>query len=474
MLVQCPACDRHFDVPKDALKPDGRNLKCAGCGHLFFQTVPESAYEDTKTPVKIAEDVVGTEPLFQPREDSEQEDETLTLSQTKSDERATSSEELKENDLDDDRELKELLNDAESEQQQAPGKNGASLEEISMDEDDVTLLSTPEADEWATTMEELKEIDLENDPELHALEETDEASDQETLLAENSADAASHFEEPDQDSWSEEEDPWPDEENDPEENEADLLLSEIDQDDLAIALPEEEEEEVLPEKELHINLPEEEEEEVLPEKELYIDLPEKNEEILKEKASPEKQILPAVSPILAKTLPQTDGELMDKGRWDNLKNTSKKVWALAALLLLTLTYGLVSQTEWGTVALINARSSYRLLSLESQWRNHAVGGLLLIQGEVENNSRSSAPPLVYISLMDKNNHVLLAAQSIPGRVVDTKILDDTGQQAIREIVSLQGQGRTPAELVWKGTTMPFQAVFVNPPEEAAHFQVDFK
>ena len=475
MIVQCNKCDRHFDVPEDALKPNGRNLKCASCGHIFFQAVPEG--ENAQAPVKISEETEEEAVPTVKIAENLLEDETLALSQTESDEWATPSDALKEIDLDGDRELNELLGDTPTpadtmQQKQAPAMDEEPMDEISMDEfpeelsmdEDAALLATPETDEWATTSDDLKEIDLENSPELRELEETDEASDQETLLAENSVDEPSHFqEEAEEDSWSDEEDPWPDEDDELEENETDLV-------DLPIDLSKAKE--PLLEGDLQIDLPEEEEtllEEVLP-----VVLSEKVEEIPEKPVSLKERMMPAVSPVLAKAYPQTDGEPLDKGRWADWKNSSKKVWAVAALLLLSLSFGLVSHTEWGTVALVNARSPYRLLSLESQWRQHSVGGLLLVQGEVENNSRSSAPPLVYISLMDKDNHVLLAAQSIPGRVVDIKILDDTGQQAIREIVSLQGQGRTPAELTWKGKTMPFQAVFVNPPEEAAHFQVDFK
>lgn len=45
MIVACPACERNFRIPDTAFdkKPEGRNLKCGGCGHTWFQKKPEEA-----------------------------------------------------------------------------------------------------------------------------------------------------------------------------------------------------------------------------------------------------------------------------------------------------------------------------------------------------------------------------------------------------------------------------------------------
>lgn len=40
MLISCPRCETQFDVPEDALGAKGRTLKCARCGHKWFQTAP--------------------------------------------------------------------------------------------------------------------------------------------------------------------------------------------------------------------------------------------------------------------------------------------------------------------------------------------------------------------------------------------------------------------------------------------------
>lgn len=39
MLISCPNCTTNFSVPDKALQPAGRTLKCAKCGHKWFQSV---------------------------------------------------------------------------------------------------------------------------------------------------------------------------------------------------------------------------------------------------------------------------------------------------------------------------------------------------------------------------------------------------------------------------------------------------
>lgn len=51
MLIGCPACETNFSVPDKALQPKGRTLKCAKCGHKWFQLPP-------------ADDFAAPEPVF--------------------------------------------------------------------------------------------------------------------------------------------------------------------------------------------------------------------------------------------------------------------------------------------------------------------------------------------------------------------------------------------------------------------------
>ncbi|HTH16176.1 MAG TPA: DUF3426 domain-containing protein [Magnetospirillum sp.] len=43
MLISCPNCATNFSVPDKALAPKGRTLKCAKCGHKWFQAPAASA-----------------------------------------------------------------------------------------------------------------------------------------------------------------------------------------------------------------------------------------------------------------------------------------------------------------------------------------------------------------------------------------------------------------------------------------------
>jgi hypothetical protein len=76
-------------------------------------------------------------------------------------------------------------------------------------------------------------------------------------------------------------------------------------------------------------------------------------------------------------------------------------------------------------------------------------------------------------LLDGKNKSLTSVQIVPGRVVDKRVLDGSGEQAIQAMIRLQGQERTASETSWAGHRLPFQAIFVNPPGEATRFQVDF-
>lgn len=42
MIIICPSCETHFDVPEAALNPAGRTVRCAHCGHKWHQDPPEA------------------------------------------------------------------------------------------------------------------------------------------------------------------------------------------------------------------------------------------------------------------------------------------------------------------------------------------------------------------------------------------------------------------------------------------------
>ncbi|MEO5364303.1 MAG: hypothetical protein H7838_11860, partial [Magnetococcus sp. DMHC-8] len=150
-----------------------------------------------------------------------------------------------------------------------------------------------------------------------------------------------------------------------------------------------------------------------------------------------------------------------------------KWWLAAAVLLVVVAAGLFLRTDWWEYAWFNWRSPYQLSTIDTTWRKHSFGHLLLVQGEVANSGSTPLPPWVQVSLLDSKNNTLQTVQVVPGRVVDKKILEGSGEQAIQAMIHLQGQERTPSESTWTGKRVPFQAIFINPPGEVTRFQVDF-
>lgn len=153
----------------------------------------------------------------------------------------------------------------------------------------------------------------------------------------------------------------------------------------------------------------------------------------------------------------------------------KKAWTVIALLLLVLAAGVVSQTEWWILTWYNLRNPHRLVSMNNQWHKRNFGTVLILEGIIDRNDRHHAltPPMVHITLLDQQNQPLLSTHVVPGRVVSSKILRESGAQAIREMILLQRRKRTEAELAPSEQRIPFQAIFVNPPEEGVRFLVNF-
>ena len=43
MRLTCPNCDAIYEVPAEAVPPEGRDVQCTNCGHSWFQEHPEGA-----------------------------------------------------------------------------------------------------------------------------------------------------------------------------------------------------------------------------------------------------------------------------------------------------------------------------------------------------------------------------------------------------------------------------------------------
>ncbi len=50
MIIACPACNTRYAVPDSAIGIDGRSVRCAKCGHSWFQHGPDIAAPDSVPP----------------------------------------------------------------------------------------------------------------------------------------------------------------------------------------------------------------------------------------------------------------------------------------------------------------------------------------------------------------------------------------------------------------------------------------
>lgn len=46
MIITCPACVTRYDVPESAIGGDGRTVRCAKCGHAWFEEAPATQAPD--------------------------------------------------------------------------------------------------------------------------------------------------------------------------------------------------------------------------------------------------------------------------------------------------------------------------------------------------------------------------------------------------------------------------------------------
>ena len=46
MLLVCPKCKANYEIPRHAVPISGREVKCADCGHSWFQTRTKKSNDD--------------------------------------------------------------------------------------------------------------------------------------------------------------------------------------------------------------------------------------------------------------------------------------------------------------------------------------------------------------------------------------------------------------------------------------------
>ncbi|MBF0150404.1 MAG: DUF3426 domain-containing protein [Magnetococcales bacterium] len=254
----------------------------------------------------------------------------------------------------------------------------------------------------------------------------------------------------------------------------DVLLEEAGQEE---ELPEEEmvlEEESAPEGELQ---EEELQGEELQEEEL------EEEEIFEEEIQEEPEIKMQAEPRMSslneehdqEDETEEDEEEEKPSRWTLALPSAILGWVTALLLGLSLAAGIMVPADWWVFKWYDINSSFRLTGLSGDWRVHSFGNVLVVKGTLTNTDNvTQAVPKIRISLLDQEHKELVSGTVIPGRVIDDQVLDESTEDSLRTMIQLQADAKkVKVERLWPGKELPFQFMFINPPEKASRFQIDF-
>ncbi|WP_126173376.1 zinc-ribbon domain-containing protein [Altericroceibacterium xinjiangense] len=66
MIIACPDCNTRYAVADSAIRPEGRTVRCAKCGHSWFQEGPQAALDDAPVSEAAAEPAPTEEPAVPP------------------------------------------------------------------------------------------------------------------------------------------------------------------------------------------------------------------------------------------------------------------------------------------------------------------------------------------------------------------------------------------------------------------------
>ncbi|MBF0622583.1 MAG: DUF3426 domain-containing protein, partial [Magnetococcales bacterium] len=152
---------------------------------------------------------------------------------------------------------------------------------------------------------------------------------------------------------------------------------------------------------------------------------------------------------------------------------NKAPWIIAALLVLTMMAGMLQRTSTIEYLLHDWGSVYRIQDVIGKWRQYDYGAVLMVEGSLYNTTKLSHNlRMVRVSLMDENNQAVVSASVVPGRVLGEQDLE-SGEEALRKMMQLQGDTRRlDVAKARPQKDVPFQVVFINPPENVVRYQVD--
>ncbi|MGN7612558.1 DUF3426 domain-containing protein, partial [Magnetococcales bacterium HHB-1] len=185
-------------------------------------------------------------------------------------------------------------------------------------------------------------------------------------------------------------------------------------------------------------------------------------------------------PDLLDSAPPPAAKEVEKEEKKEKKAVPKWGWAIAALLLLSFLGGLASQSPWVEEMLYEWNSPVKLTSVEGNWRQVDYGTLLVLNGKVQNNSRTSRlPELVRVTLLDEKNTPVVSSMVVSGRVLGEKHFIGSSEANMRRYIEMQGDTQRYANSKKRKKFSPeqeisFQTVFINPPEKATRYRIELE
>jgi predicted Zn finger-like uncharacterized protein len=72
MILTCPSCEKHFQVPDGAIGAEGRKVRCSSCRHVWFQepvTAPEKPKPKANSPESVLNRVLARPAPSEPDQD---------------------------------------------------------------------------------------------------------------------------------------------------------------------------------------------------------------------------------------------------------------------------------------------------------------------------------------------------------------------------------------------------------------------
>ncbi|MBF0109006.1 MAG: zinc-ribbon domain-containing protein [Magnetococcales bacterium] len=455
MNVTCTHCSARFEVDEAMLLPDGRKLRCSNCREVFFQKAPS---REEQPPV---EETIPGQPLigldndfpeslpengFPGPEGAEGDDEADTVlaprlmgqsGESSLDERVGESQLPPE----------EEIAEEDAEQPSPVAKDDAAEE----DQDRESLRDGEETGEEEDASDaESGNVNPADDVSHEENAPLEEFQEEEIFLKESREEAVPREEFQEEEVLLEEV------------QEEEVLLEEFQEEEVAQEASREEEEY-------------REEERIQEEEELREEDDGPEEEHDREPRMEWKEKMPALQDESLEDREEEEEE-EKPSRWTLTLPSALLGWMISVVLGLTLAAGIFVPGDWWEFKRYDLGSDFRLTELKGEWRLHSFGRVLVVGGRLANTDRiTQEVPRVRITLLDQENNELSSYSVVPGRVVEEKLLDESTEESLRTMIRLQGDTKkVKVERLTPDKELPFQFLFINPPENASRYQVDFE